>query len=73
VFRVYSVYLTHLTKLIQIRTEWITTSEPRMEQTRTTDASDIPDLEVNLTEHEVSNNIDGCGFSRGGGVALRNN
>ena len=53
-FRVYSVYLTHLTKLIQLRVEWITDGEPRMEETDTTDASDIADLESKLGEHEVS-------------------
>ena len=48
------MYLTHLTKLIQLRTEWITANEPRMEQTDTTDASDISDMESKLNEHEVS-------------------
>ena len=48
------MYLTHLTMLIQLRTEWISANEPRMEQTDTTDASDIADLESKLDEHEVS-------------------
>ena len=48
------MYLTHLTMLIQLRTEWISANEPRLEQTDTTDASDIADLESKLDEHEVS-------------------
>ncbi|XP_028414728.1 nuclear anchorage protein 1-like isoform X2 [Dendronephthya gigantea] len=50
--KVYAVYLTNLTKLIQIRTEWITSNESRLDQTDTTDALDIPDLENKLDEHE---------------------
>ena len=52
--RVYNVYLSHLTTLIRLRTEWITTNEHHLEDTETTGAVDIDDLESKVVEHEVS-------------------
>lgn len=55
VCRVYDLYLVHLTKLIELRREWIEKNEPRLQEDKTTDALDIVDLQTKLDQHEVRN------------------